>query len=729
MAITQVSNSLVKQDLTIVGGTVDNTVIGSGTPAAGTFTTVAGALASTVTGTTAAASDNSTKIATTAYVTTALANLVDSAPGTLNTLNELAAALGDDASFSTTVTTSIAAKLPLAGGTMTGNIAHASAFTLDVGGSITLDSDSGVIDFDDGGTNIGRIENASSDFKFESRVQDKDIVLVGNDGGVGVEALRLDMSAAGRALFNAGSTFGDAVTISGGNPALVLSNSGDAKVNFVRSSNTINYAMSSAASGGHGFYDNAGSEYDLYMKAGKVGIGTTSPAHALDVLSTTSGTSRTIRVAATASSGDNDATMIISNGGSGDAMLRFDYEGSNTDRARIGVSSSAQQLEFFTAGNNERMRIDSSGNLALMTDGAEFRLYYTEPRKFISNNGASVTIKQIDNNATNAYIDFASWTNSSLMRIMNSGNVGIGTTSPGNYYANHLVVDIGSAVQSGITIVSDTNREGMFAFADGTSGNQRYRGFINYDHANDRMAIGTSGDSVIKIESDGDVGINGGGNLTGDHGQLTLHGRTTDSIATLNLNGARTTNSVTNAINFAQSGTVAAEIKTTRQASSNAAASLSFHTSGSERMKIFDGGAITMASQPAFLVQPSSNQNNFALSGVTVLFGTERFDQANNFSNNEFTAPVTGRYQFNVHLRIEAVQSNAVYYQVKLSTSNKTYVFTLDPASNRNYHSFAFSVLADMDANDTANVIIHQAGGTQASDVETESHWSGYLVA
>ena len=131
MAITQVSNSLVKQDLTISGGTVDNTVIGSGTPAAGTFTTVAGALASTVTGTTAAASDNSTKIATTAYVTTALANLVDSAPGTLNTLNELAAALGDDASFSTTVTSSIAAKLPLAGGTMTGALAITTASTAD----------------------------------------------------------------------------------------------------------------------------------------------------------------------------------------------------------------------------------------------------------------------------------------------------------------------------------------------------------------------------------------------------------------------------------------------------------------------------------------------------------------------------------------------------------------------------------------------------------------------
>ena len=51
-----------------------------------------------------------------------VALIVDSAPGTLNTLNELAAALGDDANFSTTVTNSIATKLPLAGGTMTGNL-------------------------------------------------------------------------------------------------------------------------------------------------------------------------------------------------------------------------------------------------------------------------------------------------------------------------------------------------------------------------------------------------------------------------------------------------------------------------------------------------------------------------------------------------------------------------------------------------------------------------------
>ena len=58
---------------------------------------------------TASAGTNTTQLATTAFVSTAVANLVDGAPGAIDTLNELAAALGDDANFATTVTNSIAA--------------------------------------------------------------------------------------------------------------------------------------------------------------------------------------------------------------------------------------------------------------------------------------------------------------------------------------------------------------------------------------------------------------------------------------------------------------------------------------------------------------------------------------------------------------------------------------------------------------------------------------------
>ena len=60
--------------------------------------------------------DNAT-YATQSYVTTAVANLVNSAPSTLDTLNELATALGNDANFATTITTSIGTKQPQLNGT------------------------------------------------------------------------------------------------------------------------------------------------------------------------------------------------------------------------------------------------------------------------------------------------------------------------------------------------------------------------------------------------------------------------------------------------------------------------------------------------------------------------------------------------------------------------------------------------------------------------------------
>ena len=75
--------------------------------------------------------------ATETYVGTQISNLVDSSPATMDTLNELAAALGDDPNFATTVSTSIGTKLPLAGGTLTGAL---SGTTATFSGSVTAPS-------------------------------------------------------------------------------------------------------------------------------------------------------------------------------------------------------------------------------------------------------------------------------------------------------------------------------------------------------------------------------------------------------------------------------------------------------------------------------------------------------------------------------------------------------------------------------------------------------------
>ncbi|EIZ9483982.1 phage tail protein [Cronobacter sakazakii] len=71
------------------------------------------ALTGTPTAPTAAQTVNNTQVATTAFVKAAIAGLVGSSPAALDTLNELAAALGNDPNFATTMTNALAAKQPL----------------------------------------------------------------------------------------------------------------------------------------------------------------------------------------------------------------------------------------------------------------------------------------------------------------------------------------------------------------------------------------------------------------------------------------------------------------------------------------------------------------------------------------------------------------------------------------------------------------------------------------
>jgi len=84
------------------------------------------ALTGTPTAPTANTATNTTQIATTAFVQQEIAILTESAPGLLNTLDELAAALGDDANFAATTANSIALKAPLASPTFTGLVTVAA---------------------------------------------------------------------------------------------------------------------------------------------------------------------------------------------------------------------------------------------------------------------------------------------------------------------------------------------------------------------------------------------------------------------------------------------------------------------------------------------------------------------------------------------------------------------------------------------------------------------------
>ena len=88
-----------------------------------------------------------------------------------------------------------------------------------------------------------------------------------------------------------------------------------------------------------------------------------------------------------------------------------------------------------------------------------------------------------------------------------SGNLGIGTTSPSSFDGTtKLVVGTGSGAPA-ITLYGGNATYSSLNFADGVTGNEKYRGFIEYDHASDAMRVGTSGATKATLDSSGNLGL------------------------------------------------------------------------------------------------------------------------------------------------------------------------------------------------------------------------------
>ena len=81
------------------------------------------------------------------------------------------------------------------------SVSNTGDFTIDAGGDIILDADGTDILLKDDGTEFGRFKIATSDFVIKSAINNKDILLKGNDGGATITALQLDMSEGGNAQF------------------------------------------------------------------------------------------------------------------------------------------------------------------------------------------------------------------------------------------------------------------------------------------------------------------------------------------------------------------------------------------------------------------------------------------------------------------------------------------------------------------------------------------------
>ena len=166
--------------------------------------------------------------------------------------------------------------------------------------------------------------------------------------------------------------------------------------------------------------------------------------------------------------------------------------------------------------------------------------------------------------------------------------------------------------------------------------------------------------------------------------------------------------------------------------SASADAAISWTTA----MTIDNDGIVTKPKQPAFMARMSNATGDFSTNTVHILaFSSESYDQNGDYnpSNYTFTAPVTGKYQLNTFFRLQQVDKDASYYHLYLQTSNRGYYDIIDARgfdTDLSYMNMRCSVLADMDAGDTANVKIYQSGGSSQTDVAAndDTHFSGYLV-
>jgi len=164
---------------------------------------------------------------------------------------------------------------------------------------------------------------------------------------------------------------------------------------------------------------------------------------------------------------------------------------------------------------------------------------------------------------------------------------------------------------------------------------------------------------------------------------------------------------------------------------------LMFHTNaGTERMRIDSAGHVTMPYQPAFSAYDSGNQLNIATGTfTTVQADTEIFDQNGDYntSTHTFTAPVSGRYLFTMFVEIDNIDTVATQLRFDLNTSNDNLMEwqRVNPsveASSDYRLGVSGSILANMDADDTASVQVYVNPGSAQMDIYASSRFEGVLI-
>jgi hypothetical protein len=188
----------------------------------------------------------------------------------------------------------------------------------------------------------------------------------------------------------------------------------------------------------------------------------------------------------------------------GNSDLRTDA----SNNLGLGVTPSAWGVGFEAFEFNALGTLAASGSAVLLQNNSynngtnNIRKAIGEASSYSQSGGAHIW-QTAASGTSGSTISF-----SESMRIAASGNVGIGVSNPDSYNASAYRLVVGGLNNSGITIVGDASEgSSNLYFADGTTGDQAYRGYVTYTHSTDAMTLGTAATTRMTISNTGNLGL------------------------------------------------------------------------------------------------------------------------------------------------------------------------------------------------------------------------------
>jgi len=403
--------------------------------------------------------------------------------------------------------------------------------------------------------------------------------------------------------------------------------------------------------------------------SGRVGIGTSSPSAALEVINSSTGRSYTVSSATefvVERNGNSQISIIAAN--NSDSILHF----SDTDDENVGLIGydHANNSMSFRTNASDRVRIDSTGRISAGKDGLGSHNDASEYFK-VQSNDTSANISIVGSNDTHSTLnmgdedDFniqkikSDHTDNSLqfftndterMRIDSSGRIliakGTANTTTSQFAigtaAGGYSWDVGDVPQ---VLIAGINNE---APTNGGSLNIAFR--IQDENSNIMFQVNNGGGG------DSDLGTVGIGTGTPDR-QLHIEGNGT---AIIRLTDNDTTGEVGSIIGMLEFETrdsnnagVAANIRSELSDTTNGACKLAFSTGTPStigtRMELNSSGALTIAAQPCTVVTNISSGTNLDdnQNGVPLTFQSTHINQGGMALANtrsRITVPFTGTY-------------------------------------------------------------------------------------